>query len=340
MINTLNGFHNFRSDTHQKMSDLYSSIAYYLNSSYNLIYKGVRTIINYQPKKIDSSLFSEDAFSVCPGVTFIYNTVNTYSLNETRYLTNDYIEINYCKSGRFECEFDSNTLGYLNQGDFAINRRNYIPCNYSFPLEHYEGITILVELSALDSTISLPGIVPIDTTQLWKMLCPNKHCVFLHNNEIIQSLFNSLYILPIPLRERLHLVKWIELLLYLSSDDLTVNLSESSYLPHQQLEIIKEIEHYLITNIDGQITINELSTTFSISSTLLKNRFKLVFGKPIFQYMREYRCNLATELLNDREKSITDIAACVGYANSSKFSSAYTKICGISPSMYRKKQKN
>ena len=55
--------------------------------------------------------------------------------------------------------------------------------------------------------------------------------------------------------------------------------------------------------------------------------------------MQEYRISEAARLLIEREDSIMEIAAQVGYENSSKFAKAFQKFTGLTPSMYRQKRK-
>lgn len=65
-----------------------------------------------------------------------------------------------------------------------------------------------------------------------------------------------------------------------------------------------------------------------------------MYGKTIFQYMQEYRVSEAARLLVEGEESIMEIAARVGYENSSKFAKAFQKFTGLTPSMYRQKRKS
>lgn len=65
-----------------------------------------------------------------------------------------------------------------------------------------------------------------------------------------------------------------------------------------------------------------------------------MYGKTIFQYMQEYRVSEAARLLVEGEGSIMEIAARVGYENSSKFAKAFQKFTGLTPSVYRQKHKS
>ena len=69
---------------------------------------------------------------------------------------------------------------------------------------------------------------------------------------------------------------------------------------------------------------------------MLKNCFKAVYGNPVFVYRKEYKMQAAARLLKMTDKSVTEIAALVGYENPNKFSSAFKKMFARSPREYRK----
>ena len=69
----------------------------------------------------------------------------------------------------------------------------------------------------------------------------------------------------------------------------------------------------------------------------MKNRFKSVYGSPIFTYMRNYRMNYAASLLkSDKSLKVAEIAGLVGYDSPSKFASAFHQTMGKTPLEYRK----
>lgn len=285
------------------------------------------------PKQTD--LFEIEKYEVLPGIMFLYNTIESSTANYNFTMPKEYIEINYCKEGRFDCEFNTNTVGYLSHGDFAVNRYNNPACSCDFPMQWYIGITILVDLNKASTETLLPNGNHVNIAELWQQLCPAKNNFFLYNNEIIQSIFEPLYKMPLDMRPKMHLLKWWELLIYLSDDSVQKTHTSSHYLTYQQVGTIREVEQYLIDNIHQHITINELSSIFKTSPTTLKKRFSIVFGKPIFTYMREYRCHLAASLLLNNDLTLSEIAMQVGYTNVSKFSSAFNSIFGTTPSTYR-----
>ena len=83
-------------------------------------------------------------------------------------------------------------------------------------------------------------------------------------------------------------------------------------------------------------TIEELSKQYLMNTTTLKSVFKAVYGMPIASYMKEYRMKSASNMLLQEDKSISEIAATVGYKSQSKFTSAFRDIFQILPTAYQK----
>ncbi|WP_331456249.1 helix-turn-helix domain-containing protein [Methanobrevibacter arboriphilus] len=72
-----------------------------------------------------------------------------------------------------------------------------------------------------------------------------------------------------------------------------------------------------------------------MSITSLKTSFKAIYGKPVYAWRKEYRLQIAKELLNKEDYKISEIANKVGYKNPSKFSAAFKEYYKLTPSQYR-----
>lgn len=107
-----------------------------------------------------------------------------------------------------------------------------------------------------------------------------------------------------------------------------------------QIQIIHDIHTHLTSDLMKRPTIEDLSHRFHINTTTLKSTFKLVYGKPIASYMKEYRIKRAMEFLLETDMSVSKIALKVGYENSSKFSNVFKEITGILPKDFRKNKKS
>lgn len=82
-------------------------------------------------------------YKVMPGVQIIFNEFCADScFGHKKELQEDWLNLNYCFEGRFECEFPNNRYAFLGEGDFSIASLDYYHISSSFPLEFYKGTTI------------------------------------------------------------------------------------------------------------------------------------------------------------------------------------------------------
>ncbi len=104
--------------------------------------------------------------------------------------------------------------------------------------------------------------------------------------------------------------------------------------PSKVLRVILVYE-YICSNLSEKLTISGIAAHFQISPTTLKEEFRARYGLPISSCIRNMRIQNAIQLLTQTDKSVIEIANTCGYENPSKFSSAFRKLTGSSPSAYR-----
>ncbi len=119
-------------------------------------------------------------------------------------------------------------------------------------------------------------------------------------------------------------------------EDIALNHYE---LPNADRIRILKIEKYFEQHLDGKFEgIDSLAKKFNVSPTKLKNDFKLVFGKPIYQYFQQLQMQLASELLNNEDVRIKELTARFGYVTTGKFSQAFKKHFNVLPSEFVKER--
>ena len=96
----------------------------------------------------ESGDFFMRVYEVFPGVTITFSDahIQTVCFEERKTKPNDMIEISYCKEGRLECNIHDKVC-YLDSGDFVIAQTNGVSPALHFPLGHYHGLTIHIELT-------------------------------------------------------------------------------------------------------------------------------------------------------------------------------------------------
>ncbi len=131
-------------------------------------------------------------------------------------------------------------------------------------------------------------------------------------------------------------VKVLELFMFLNDVQVDEYPEERRYFSKNQVQVIKQMQKYMTSDLQIHHTLQELSKKFDIPLTSMKVCFKGIYGCSIYSYMKSYRMQAAKILLRDTTASITEIAMKMGYDNPSKFSEVFKREFGELPSEFRK----
>lgn len=96
----------------------------------------------------------------------------------------------------------------------------------------------------------------------------------------------------------------------------------------EKIALAREI---LLQHISEPLTIRELSRKAAINECYLKKGFKEMYGTTIFDFFQSQRMEHAKYLLYEKELSVTDVSALLGYSSISHFSTAFKKHTGLKP---------
>lgn len=274
-------------------------------------------------------------YQVFPGIQLIYNDFEATSCEWDEGLDKNIIEINHCREGREGSRLLSGSCLYLGEGDLSIHTMDNCAPEMTFPLKHYRGISVVINLTILST--NLPEILAesgIDLMEFKEKFCANGNCFIMRAKNEIDHIFSELYSVPDCLQKPYFKLKVQELLLFLCMVDVSQEKQRELYTS-PQVEIVKEIHQKLISDLQARHTIEELSKEFLINTATLKNTFKGIYGQPIGTYMKEYRMKQAAVLLRQSQATIAEIANQVGYENQSKFATAFRDVMKIAPAEYR-----
>lgn len=275
-------------------------------------------------------------YQVYPGIQVIYNDFEAASCEWDGNLDKNILEINHCREGREGSRLLSGSCLYLGEGDMSIHAMDNCSPEMSFPLKHYRGISVVINLNTVAE--NPPEILcesGIDILDFKEKFCADGNCFIMRAKNEIEHIFSELYSVPDFLQKSYFKLKVQELLLFLSVIDVSKEKQREQYTA-PQVEIVKEIHQKLVSDLQERPTIEQLSKEFLINTATLKNTFKGIYGKPIGTYMKEYRIRQAAVLLRQTQATIAEIANQVGYENQSKFATAFRDVMMISPAEYRK----
>ncbi|WP_168582974.1 AraC family transcriptional regulator [Gephyromycinifex aptenodytis] len=82
-------------------------------------------------------------------------------------------------------------------------------------------------------------------------------------------------------------------------------------------------------------TIHELAEQVGCTRVSVASRFHALVGQPPLTYLAQWRLNVAAELLENTDKTVTAIAREVGFTDPFRFSAAFVRRYGCSPARYR-----
>ncbi|WFD11849.1 helix-turn-helix domain-containing protein [Tepidibacter hydrothermalis] len=275
-------------------------------------------------------------YNLFEGVQVIYNDLHFEYCEERNPILPKVIEINHCRVGRCECEFEKNRCEYMSEGDLAIHSLKNKKSTVSFfPLKHYHGITILLDFNKI-TEFELFDNFGVDAWKVYEKIINNNLCIIIRSNEVLEHIFYEFYYGDETLKFYYLRIKVMELLLYLTKEAYIFQEEKRMYLTKYQVEKTKQIKDFITTDITKHYTLEEISSEFKISQTMMKKWFKAVYGMGIYSYLKTYRLQQATIYLKESEKSIAEIANLIGYSNPAKLSTAFKQIYGCSPREYKK----
>lgn len=285
----------------------------------------------------DNGRYLMTVYQVFPGIQFIYSAAHIQSVRfEERNTTSDSIfEISHCREGRLERNVNGE-FWYLSPGDLAIVRMNSVSRSTYFPLRHYHGITVRIDLDKTPKCLScLLDDVTVRPKAIAEKFCGEKGGFVARANPSFTRIFAELYSVPSAIKKGYFKIKTLELLLFLSAWDVNQDEFGARTYTKAQVDLAKGISRYMTEHMDDRITLDRLSEYFHISGAYIKKTFKGVYGVSVGAFIRAQKMESAAYMLECTDKSILEIAGLHGYDNGSKFASAFRTIKGVNPAEYR-----
>lgn len=279
------------------------------------------------------------SYQVFPGIQLVYNDVHIGKCSIDYGVLGNVMEINHCLEGRIECGYREEFF-YLTQGDLAISKKGAAGQDSCFPLNHYYGIAIVIDIDRAPACMScFLDDVNVRPCALIEKFCSNGKCFVARSKPCLEHIFSELYEVPDSIKKGYFKVKILELLLFLSGMDLSEDQIGKRCFTKPQVELAKSVCRYLAEHMDSRVTISELADIFHVSQTALKNSFKGVYGVSVYSYIREQKMQAAALMLFQTERSVLEIAGMCGYDNGSKFAGAFRNVMGMTPNEYRNSKK-
>lgn len=275
--------------------------------------------------------------TVFPGIDMRYSDIHSHmAMDEQRYGGRDVLVINYCSEGRIEWELGDDRFYYLCGGDLSVHKLDPERHTTSFPLDHYHGISLMLDIDGAYRILPMMRHFGVDLRCIYDKFSRGDAFFVVHNDDIFRHVFGELRNVPPAIHNTYAKIKVLELLLILSTIELEHYEPARSYLRKCDIQKMRRVKQYLQDQMAEPITLAALSGRFDVPLTQLKTNFKAVYGVPVYGFLRTLRMQTAAQRLRTTRASVADIAGCVGYTNASKFAKAFKDEMGHSPLHYRK----
>lgn len=297
-------------------------------------------------KRIREQSYSDDTgdaqavvYHLFPGVEVAYTSVHMadfdFGLFEQGERKN-YVSIHYCREGRIEQEVN-NEFFYLMPGDCSFAIHDKPQKMFQLPLKHYHGISIGIDLDVMQNPLlSYLESCDCSPTDALRHICGGMSHIVLRSSGTAKKFFGELYEIEYDQRLDYLRVKMPELFYRMKYAKTDRSYYDRNLVPRTQVEIVKAVSDYITQNLNGKITVKQLTLEFGISDTYLQNAFRSVYGMPVISFIRTQKMQSAAQVLIHTTRMIDEIAEEFGYENESKFSAAFKKIMGDPPGVYRK----
>lgn len=102
----------------------------------------------------------------------------------------------------------------------------------------------------------------------------------------------------------------------------------------ENVERIRLGKKILVERMTEPPTIKQLALEIGLNEYKLKEGFKNIYGKTVFQFLNDYRLDTARHLLDSGKYKVNDTAFQIGYTNPSHFIAAFRKKFGMTPKKY------
>ena len=288
-----------------------------------------------------ASSITENRYRVFSGIEIIFfgSHKDSFELKSREKMADNIFEITHCWEGRLEYDLNGNYC-YLMPGDLAVTQTNKVSAITRFPLKHYHGITIKIDLDHTPHCLScFLEDVNVEPKELKAKFCESGHGFIVRSNPSIEHIFSELYCIPEKIRDGYLKVKILELFLFLSVYDTRANeFGERTYSAAQS-RLAMEIGQYMTDHISEHVTLKDIAKQLHLSETHIKKTFQCVYGVTPRAFILEQKIESAAHMLEQTDKSVLEIANAHGYDNASKFSRVFRSVKGAAPNEYRNREK-
>ncbi|MBM9620770.1 helix-turn-helix transcriptional regulator [Streptomyces zhihengii] len=109
--------------------------------------------------------------------------------------------------------------------------------------------------------------------------------------------------------------------------------------PEQQLRdlrLLRRVRDRIDREYAQPLNVEALARAVNMSAGHLSRQFRLAYGESPYSYLMTRRIERAMALLRKGDMSVTEVCFTVGCSSLGTFSSRFTELVGVPPSVYRR----
>jgi transcriptional regulator GlxA family with amidase domain len=115
--------------------------------------------------------------------------------------------------------------------------------------------------------------------------------------------------------------------------DVTSRLDEAQHL--RELALLRRVRDRMDREYAEPLDVEALARGVNMSAGHLSRQFRLAYGESPYSYLMTRRIERAMALLRRGDMSVTDVCFEVGCSSLGTFSTRFTELVGVPPSVYR-----
>jgi AraC-like DNA-binding protein len=103
----------------------------------------------------------------------------------------------------------------------------------------------------------------------------------------------------------------------------------------EELRRLRRVRDRIDREFELPLNVEDLARGVDMSAGHLSRQFKIAYGESPYSYLMTRRIERAMALLREGELSVTEVCFAVGCSSLGTFSTRFTELVGIPPSVYR-----
>ncbi len=103
----------------------------------------------------------------------------------------------------------------------------------------------------------------------------------------------------------------------------------------RDLVLLRRVRDRIDRDFAEPLDVDALARGVNMSAGHLSRQFKQAYGEPPYSYLMTRRIERAMTLLRRGDLNVTDVCFAVGFSSLGTFSTRFTELVGVSPSVYR-----